>query len=517
MDTDQFSYLEYIDRITTNVPVENELSLIMNAAIKRIFDLIMSSLGLLVLSPIFLGVAILLKRESPGPVFYKGKRIGRGGKLFWIVKFRTMYERPESYNGPHITSNDDERVTPLGRWLRSTKINELPQLWNVLKGEMSLVGPRPEDPEIAAAWPEKARATILSVRPGITSPASISYYDEEKRLNSESFMDDYIGVIMPDKLRLDCLYVRHHSFLADLDAIFWTLIILVPRFSRRSLSEGALFGGPFSRVVRTNVSWFTIDFLVAFVSVGLVGVGWRSFKVLDLGIGTALIAAATLAMLFGLINSILGLRRVVWSRAAPEDIFSLFFSCALVAFISWLMEFVFRWPKFPDGFLPVASLVVLVGFVVARYRFRLITGLASRWAIWRGTGYGTGERVLIVGAGKGGEFAAWLLRRQDFIRMFSIVGFVDDDPRKQGMRLDGLNVLGSTADIPNLARQHDIGVIFYAIGSETPADEERITLLCKQTGAHFISVGEVLGTLRSQLSRPVQDRPTQPQQSGQIN
>ena len=133
-----------------------------------------------------------------------------------------MYARPESFRGARITAKDDERITPTGRWLRDTKLNELPQLWNVLVGEMSLVGPRPEDPEFAKTWPADLREEILSVRPGITSPASISYRDEEKRLSSDNLIGDYLNKIAPDKLRLDSLYVRHHTLLTDLDTIFWT-------------------------------------------------------------------------------------------------------------------------------------------------------------------------------------------------------------------------------------------------------------------------------------------------------
>src|SRR5574341_1928576 len=146
------------------------------------FDLCAAFLGLLILFPVFGLLAFLIKRESPGPVFYRGPRMGRDGKVFGMLKFRTMYERPASYEGPPVTAQDDGRITPLGKWLRDTKLNELPQLWNVLIGEMSLVGPRPEDPEVAATWPEAARREILSMRPGITSPASGLYRDEEKML-----------------------------------------------------------------------------------------------------------------------------------------------------------------------------------------------------------------------------------------------------------------------------------------------------------------------------------------------
>lgn len=114
--------------------------------LKRGFDLWVSIAGLVVLWPVFLLIAVRIKADSPGPVFYKGSRSGKGGKFFNILKFRTMYEQPGSYNGSRLTAKDDTRVTRFGRFLRDTKLNELPQLWNVLVGEMSLVGPRPEDP-----------------------------------------------------------------------------------------------------------------------------------------------------------------------------------------------------------------------------------------------------------------------------------------------------------------------------------------------------------------------------------
>ena len=132
---------------------------------QRALDIVVAISGLLLLIPVFIIVPILIYRDSPGPIFFKGKRIGIEGRIFNILKFRTMYETQASYDGPRLTAQDDPRVTPLGDWLRSTKINEFPQLWNVLKGDMSLVGPRPEDPELAKEWPEDVRKILLSVRP----------------------------------------------------------------------------------------------------------------------------------------------------------------------------------------------------------------------------------------------------------------------------------------------------------------------------------------------------------------
>lgn len=467
---------------------------------KRFFDILASLLGLLLLSPLFVLIALLLKREGPGPIFFRGSRVGRNGKVFGILKFRTMYERPESYAGPRVTAHNDERITPLGKWLRDTKINELPQLWNVLVGEMSLVGPRPEDPEIVSRWPEDARKEILSVRPGITSPASIAYHDEEKLLSQDNLMGDYLEKIAPDKLRLDRLYVRHHTFFTDLDAIFWTLIVLVPRMSIQPKNEGSLFGGPFTRWVRAYLSWTVIDFFISLIGAGITGLAWRSIRPLEIGWGWASGVALAIALLFGFFNTLLGLKRVEWSRAAPDDVFGIFVSCGLVAAFGIMLDAFIPAVSIPDGFLITASVVISTGFVVARYRLRLLTGFATRWVRLRATGYGIGERVLIVGAGSGGEFAVWLLGRPDFARLFNVLGYVDDDPGKQGMRYDGYTVLGSTADIPAMVELHDVGIIFYAIARISSQDRERILQTCRHTTARLIILSDVLSSLEQHLT-----------------
>lgn len=491
-------------RPVISTPVQySVLPVKLSSLAKRLFDFLASLLGLVVLSPLFIFLAILLKRESPGPIFYRGPRVGRGGKVFWILKFRTMHEEAATYAGPGVTAQDDPRITHTGKWLRDTKLNELPQLWNVLVGEMSLVGPRPEDPAIVATWREEVRAEILSVRPGITSPASVAYHDEERRLNSASVMNDYLERILPDKLRLDRLYVRHHNFITDLDALFWTFVILIPRLGKQRISEGWLFGGPISRLVRRYINWTIIDFVVAFLSIGVVGVLWRMDGPLDIGVGKALKLATLLALLFGLFNTMLGLKIVSWSRAVAEDVFRLVVSCALVSLTVIVIQFLsMSEDVLPIGFMFATSLLVLFGFVAVRYRLRLVTGLASRWITWRDSGYGTGERVLVVGAGEGGEFATWLLKRPDFKRQYTITGFVDDHPSKQGMRIKGVKVLGTAADIPQLVKQHDIGVIFYAISRISPNDSQRILDTCKKTNLHMVMISDLLSALRSQLTTP---------------
>lgn len=471
-------------------------------AAKRLMDILTAALGLFLLSPFFVFLGVLIKRDSPGPVFYRGPRVGMGGRIFQILKFRTMREEPASYTGPSVTARDDPRITPLGKWLRDTKINELPQLWNVLVGEMSLVGPRPEDPGIAVTWPEAVRAEILSVRPGITSPASVAYHDEESRMKAANVMDDYMENILPDKLRLDQLYVRHHTFMSDLDALFWTFVVLIPRLGKQKIPEGWLFGGPISRFVRRYISWAVIDLVVAFLGIGFVGVIWRLRGPLDIGAWKSFNIAFLLALLFGLFNALLGLKVVAWSHAAAEDALRLIVSCGLVTLTIVAMQILFL----PEPYLPIrfmidTGIVVLIGFVAVRYRLRLVTGLSSRWITWRKSNYGAGERVLVVGAGEGGEFATWLLNRSDFRSLYTVVGMVDDSPSKQGMRFNGLKVLGSTFDIPELVKRHDIGVLFHAISKISPADSQRILATCRKTGVHVVMISDILRMLHTRLTR----------------
>lgn len=474
--------------------------------LKRAFDVVASALGILLLSPFFIPVAVLLRREEPGPIFYRGPRMGRNGKPFGILKFRTMYECPESYQGLPITAKGDDRITPVGRWLRDTKLNELPQLWNVLVGDMSLVGPRPEDPEIGKTWPLEVRNEILSVRPGITSPASVLYRDEEELLPKDGAMDVYFRDILPDKLRLDRLYVRNHSFMGDLDILFWTFMSLLPRIARQQVLEGELFAGPLYRFARRHISWFLADLVISSLAVTLAVFAWRLFEIINWGVGPLAILAFILAVLFSSMNGLLGLDRVSWTRAGAEDALVLVASNDMALLLVLLVNFLQEsnsWislPALPTELIVIIGMLTFVGGLFARYRMRLVTAIASRWLTWRKLRGGFGERILIVGAGDGGQIVNWLLRRGKLRQAFHIVGMADDDPAKQGMRIDNCMVLGRTGDIPNLVRKHDVGVIVFAI-SNLPEDVRTdLVNLCQIPGVRLIFLTDIMGSVLGQLS-----------------
>lgn len=172
---------------------------------KRIFDIIVSIAGLLILAPLFISIGVIIKITSRGPIFYRAFRVGRDGLLFELYKFRTMVPDAHKF-GPAITYADDPRITTIGKILRRTKLDELPQLFNVLVGDMSIVGPRPEDPVYVRHYTLEQRK-LLEVRPGITSLASIRYRHEEKILKAENWEEIYLQRILPDKLAIDMEYV----------------------------------------------------------------------------------------------------------------------------------------------------------------------------------------------------------------------------------------------------------------------------------------------------------------------
>lgn len=189
---------------------------------KRAFDIVASLIGLLLLSPLLIIIALWVKLSSKGPVFFTQKRVGRDFKEFNLYKFRSMVVGADS-QGPGVTSSDDNRITKVGRFIRKTKIDELPQLLNVLKGDMSLVGPRPELKKFVDAYTEEYKK-VLSVKPGITDNAAIEFRNEEEIMSQYQDKERaYIDIILPQKIKLYYDYIDNISFLNDMKLLLHTL------------------------------------------------------------------------------------------------------------------------------------------------------------------------------------------------------------------------------------------------------------------------------------------------------
>lgn len=187
----------------------------------RGFDLLASSVGAVLLSPLLVGISAAVWLHDRGPVFYRARRVGRGGREFDVLKFRTMVVDADK-QGPGITASGDARITPVGRFLRRTKLDELPQLLNVIRGDMGLVGPRPEDPRYVALYTQEQR-TVLAVRPGITSAASLAYRHEEALLSGDDWEHVYRNRVMPEKLAIDLEYLRTRTLRGDVKLIVRTV------------------------------------------------------------------------------------------------------------------------------------------------------------------------------------------------------------------------------------------------------------------------------------------------------
>lgn len=201
----------------------------------RCVDVLGAGIGLVILSPLLLFLGIAVRWTSPGPALFRATRVGRNGRLFTLYKFRSMRADPPT-GGPAITASEDPRITRLGRILRRSKLDELPQLLNVFKGDMSLVGPRPEDPAYVALYSDEQMA-ILEAKPGMTSPASLRYRNEENELNREDWNEYYVRHVMREKLAIDGEYVRKRTVWSDIGIILSTIVGIARGESRRPQTD----------------------------------------------------------------------------------------------------------------------------------------------------------------------------------------------------------------------------------------------------------------------------------------
>jgi lipopolysaccharide/colanic/teichoic acid biosynthesis glycosyltransferase len=194
-------------------------------SVHRLFNLVCAIAGIIILAPLFLLVAMAILIQDGRPVLYKGRRVGRGGVPLGLYKFRSMAVNADRH-GPGLTRRDDPRIIPIGRFLRRTKIDEVPQLLNVISGQLNLVGARPEDPRYVALYNNEQRE-ILGYTPGMKSPASLFFRNEDEFLGEGDNDDVYVSTLMPRKIEMDLAYLRHQTVPGDIVIIVKTLLALV--------------------------------------------------------------------------------------------------------------------------------------------------------------------------------------------------------------------------------------------------------------------------------------------------
>lgn len=436
---------------------------------KRAVDICLASLGLIILLPLLAIIALLIKLDSPGPVIFRQIRVGQGFRLFSIRKFRTMVMN-DLTDGPLLTIGRDRRITRVGHVLRGLKLDELPQLWNVLVGDMSLVGPRPEVPR----YVERARsefAEVLVVRPGITDLASLKYIDEAAILaTSSNPEEEYQYKVLPEKLRLAKLYVRHMSLRLDFAIIIQTLLHIAKLpFVVLTLPE-------LKAVVEVSVAspWTGLSSFIT---------KWRRPIIVIVDVGLIVLAnylafflrydgnipqsehnvfeqtVLGLVAVRGIAFALYGLNEGLWRYTSLWDLQSILKGVLVstVAFVGWVY-WVMGIYSYPRSIFAIDA-ILIVGFLAG-------TRLSSR-VLRDKVVFQKRRRVLVIGAGDSGERVVREMKTRSIFNCHPI-GLVDDNRLLLNQRIHGVRVLGGMQDIPKLMEALKPEVVVVAVPSPTP-------------------------------------------------
>jgi FlaA1/EpsC-like NDP-sugar epimerase/lipopolysaccharide/colanic/teichoic acid biosynthesis glycosyltransferase len=434
----------------------------LDAALRRTIDVGAALVGLVLLSPVLFLLCLLVKLTSKGPVLHRAWRVGKDGREFHLLKFRTMVVGADKM-GPGITVDADPRITPLGRWLRSHRLDELPQLWNVLAGSMSLVGPRPEDPRYVALY-TLAQREVLRVQPGITGPAQIAFRNEPERLRHTVDPEAiYLQEIMPAKLATDLDYLQQRTVWSDLGVLFNTLRIYL---GNRILILLDAISLALSYVVSFAIRFDNVDFFVHLRHYWPILIPLLVIKLV--------------------VFEVMGLYRRLWRYASIREMLAVVWAVALSSTLSGiLILLLWVWPGttfvtgFPRSVIAIDAMLTLL--LVGGIRF------ISRWqhetfsAAARGNGKEGQRRALIAGAGAAGAMAAREMMRNPQLG-YHLIGFVDDDPDKQGLRIHNLPVLGGLADLPRYIKEMQADEVLIAMPTASGAVVRRVFNVARASG-----------------------------------
>ncbi len=432
---------------------------------KRIFDLLVSILGLIAAAPLMCILAVLIKLESKGPVFYSCVRAGRGRKPFGMLKFRTMVENADNVDCT-LCPAGDVRVTRFGHLLRRTKLNELPQLFNVIVGQMSMVGPRPEDPKLLKYYPDKWQ-TVLSVRPGVVGINQIVNRNEEDMFPPEVKPEEYyVDCILPEKLERDLAYVCHRSFVGDLTllcrAVYHTLfkgLAIRDLLRKRRTLQLILVD-----VVCSLLAYLAAN-VVRFEALPTEAYIWKHF--------------AIIALINPLVFCAMGVyRSSIRFFSIPDLLLVIRASCVAGIMLICLSYFLMFGAAHSRVVFAAYPVFLLLGISSARIAARQ---LWERKELGNGVN-GEKVRVIIYGAGRLGTET---LRRIRFHSEMEVVGFVDDNESIRGQNVMGVSVLGSGRDLlflKSLCNVRQVMIAFNSAGEPTAEAGRR----CVDAGLEYV-------------------------------
>ncbi len=452
------------------------------AAVKRAIDLLMGSVAAVLLLPVGLLIGLAIVLDSSGPVIYGARRVGRDGREFTMWKFRSMARGADAV-GPSVTASFDFRVTRVGAFLRRTKLDELPQVLNVLAGQMSLVGPRPEAPVYVALWRPEERA-VLSVRPGVTGPTQVAYIHEEDQLVGDPDRV-YETDVMHAKLAIDLEYVRSYTLRGDLLILWQTLVRILSAGERRSnrprrrytLAERLGSARPGAVVLDAGLAA-----LVAALAVGL-----------RIDRNNILAAVATYWVFLPLAAvvrpagfALAGAYLRVWRYPTVSDVALVVSSLAAGSLVMTLAIFVVMQPWGFPGTVGFPRSAIIIEFVLS---ILVLGGLRFASRV-RQDGLdiaddprpaGPPRPVLIYGAGEAGAQLVREMRRNRLLRM-EPVAFLDDDRSKRGQHIYGVEVAGTADDLPRVVAEREASEVIVAIPRISGPELRRLVALSEAAG-----------------------------------
>jgi FlaA1/EpsC-like NDP-sugar epimerase/lipopolysaccharide/colanic/teichoic acid biosynthesis glycosyltransferase len=436
--------------------------------IKRGIDLLLAGIGLVLVLPFFPLVGLLIKLDSRGPVLYRADRIGKDGKPFKMYKFRTMYGTLLP-GGTSVTPAGDPRVTPFGRVLRRTKINELPQLLNILKGEMTFVGPRPEAPDLAALYPDYAKA-IFTVTPGLVGPNQILGRNEEEWYPPDVDPQQYyIKEILPKKLPLDLEYVRHPSLWQDL----YYLVL--------GLKETVLKAISWKLVLQNKSQLYLlgIDIVLCIASFGFAHLWYLGKIVQDKEAATFLNLLPVMVLLRLSCCVYFGLYSTLIRYISYTDIWNVLKAIFASSMLFIGVMFLLNVRTFSRLALFIDGLGLFVCMTVARLGLRL----SYEWQSRSQSAEEEKRRVFIFGAGNAGALVFRCLRASE--EPYEVIGFLDDDPAKRHKTLYGRKVLGNRFNLEALVKLYQAHEVLLALPSAPARDIAAIVQACQKVGVPY--------------------------------
>ncbi len=460
--------------------------------LKRAFDILGAASGLVVLAPLLLLLALCVKLDSPGPVFFRQTRVGRHGHPFRIFKFRTMSVVQPS-DAAQVTVAGDSRITRTGAWLRRWKLDELPQLIDVLRGTMSLVGPRPEVPRYVEHYPSEWRERLLSVRPGITDFASVRYRNESELLAQASDPErEYIDTVLPTKLRYALHYVDNLSLASDLRVLGLTLRTvfvptLSPTWSALPMKNSRLWPwldqamsalNPRNRALATLMDALVV--LACWHITYLFRLGFERWQPgrpwYDDYVSFGVVVAYLVAM------ALTGVPRGLWRFFGFDDFKRIAVGCLLAGLVSAVAVLTSQLVGVARAVLVLHPLFCILALSLLRMAYRML------WEHARACASGHDEeprRAIVLGAGDAGRRLIGDLQRRSG---WTVLTVLDDDRAKQGLRIAGVTVGGTIGD---LALPHVLAGathVIIAMPSATVEQLSAVVALARHTGLQVMSV-----------------------------